>query len=334
MNRDPDFNNILKVLNREAPSRPTLFDFFMNYKLYERLSCEKRPESGLSIDSKRFLVKAFTAAGYDYTTVHGSFFSFKVGEKERRQSISLNDAALITDRKSFSEYVWNEPDDHDYSAMKDIENDLPRGMKLMVAGPGGVLENVIRIMGYDKLCMLLYDDVQLVYDVFEGVGHRLLRYYENSICFDSVGFVMSNDDWGFNTQTMLTPAQMREFVFPWHKKIVELAHSKGLPIVLHSCGFFGEVMDDVIKLGYQGKHSFEDNILSVEESYKKWHKDIAILGGIDMNFLITKPASLVTERSRNMLSLGKTGYALGSGNSIPEYVPQEQYFAMIKAIEE
>ena len=26
------------------------------------------------------------------------------------------------------------------------------------------------------------------------------------------------------------------------------------------------------------------------------------------------------------------GYALGTGNSVPEYVPDEKYFAMIKAI--
>jgi uroporphyrinogen decarboxylase len=34
-----------------------------------------------------------------------------------------------------------------------------------------------------------------------------------------------------------------------------------------------------------------------------------------------------------MLDLAETrgGYALGSGNSIPEYVPQENYLAMISA---
>jgi len=41
----------------------------------------------------------------------------------------------------------------------------------------------------------------------------------------------------------------------------------------------------------------------------------------------------VRARSRGMLDLAETrgGYALGSGNSIPEYVPQENYLAMISA---
>lgn len=36
--REPDFNNILKVLNRQVPDRPTLFELFMSFGYYERLS--------------------------------------------------------------------------------------------------------------------------------------------------------------------------------------------------------------------------------------------------------------------------------------------------------
>lgn len=41
----------------------------------------------------------------------------------------------------------------------------------------------------------------------------------------------------------------------------------------------------------------------------------------------------IYRRSKAMLERteGRGGYALGSGNSIPEYVPQENYLAMISA---
>ena len=41
----------------------------------------------------------------------------------------------------------------------------------------------------------------------------------------------------------------------------------------------------------------------------------------------------MTKRSAAMLerAQGRGGYALGSGNSIPAYVPPAGYFAMIKA---
>jgi hypothetical protein len=37
MPRKPDFDNLLAVLRREKPSRPTLYEFVMNERLYRRL---------------------------------------------------------------------------------------------------------------------------------------------------------------------------------------------------------------------------------------------------------------------------------------------------------
>jgi len=152
-----------------------------------------------------------------------------------------------------------------------------------------------------------------------------------------VGVVMSNDDWGFNTQTFLSPEQMRKYVFPWHRKITQVAHDCGKPVILHSCGFFNEVAESVItELEYNGKHSYEDVILPVEQSYDRWGGRIAILGGIDLDFIVTRTPEEIYDRSRAMLKRAKErgGYALGTGNSVPLYVPDENYIAMISAINE
>jgi len=71
----------------------------------------------------------------------------------------------------------------------------------------------------------------------------------------------------------------------------------------------------------------------VEQAYERLNGRIAVLGGIDMNFLTTAVPEDVYKRSRAMLerTWERGGYALGSGNSIPEYVPVENYMAMIRA---
>ena len=94
-------------------------------------------------------------------------------------------------------------------------------------------------------------------------------------------------------------------------------------------------MEDIIcDMKFDGKHSYEDNIISAEEAYRRWGGRIAILGGIDVDFLIRSECGVITERCRKMLELAqeKGGYALGSGNSIPEYIPNEKYFAMTAAV--
>ena len=207
-------------------------------------------------------------------------------------------------------------------------------MKLIAYGPNGILENAIDLVGYEALCLMIYDDKQLVYDIFEQVGTRLVRYYELAARYECVGACISNDDWGFKTQTLLSPSDLRRFVFPWHKRIVATVHAAGKPVILHSCGFFFKIMGDIIDdIKFDGRHSYEDTIMPVEEAYEQYHDRIATLGGIDVDFVCRSTPEEVYARSAAMLerSAGRGGYALGTGNSVPDYVPDANYFAMIRA---
>lgn len=329
--KEPNFERFLKMLRCEPTDRPVLFEAFMNEPLYRKLAGHG-PEDDSELAHLRMVVDAFARGGYDYAQVYGSAFSFPTKAAAHLQTISLNEGFVITDRASFDTYDWPDPDDFDYSRLEKIVPFLPQGMKLMAVGPGGVLENTISLVGYENLCYMLYDDPNLVRAIFDAVGSRLVRYYERVAAYDSVGVLMANDDWGFNTQTFLSLEDMRKYVFPWHKRIVQIAHKQGKPALLHSCGYMGEVMEDIIEnMCFDGKHSYEDNILPVEDSYRRWGGRIAILGGVDLNFITRATPDEIRARCAALLELTSAtgGYALGSGNSIPEYVPWENYFAMI-----
>ena len=196
-----------------------------------------------------------------------------------------------------------------------------------------LLENAIEIVGYERLCYLLADDPDLVNQIFDGVGSRLVQFYERVAAHPSVGACISNDDWGFRTQTMFSPPQMRKYVFPWHKQIVDVVHAAGKPVILHSCGHFERIIDDMVEIGIDGRHSYEDTILPVEEAYERYHNHFAILGGIDLDFICRSTPEEVYARSKAILAQTseRGGYALGTGNSVPDYVPDENYFAMIRA---
>ncbi|MDR2569526.1 MAG: hypothetical protein LBD23_04405 [Oscillospiraceae bacterium] len=329
----PDFDEILLVLNKKKPSRPVLFEFFLNPTVYALLAGRKQ-EDDTKDAYNRLIIDAFHAGGYDFATVHGSDFSFPIEQRHFQKTVSLNDGFVITDEKSFDEYKWPDAENFDYSQLEKLNSYKQDGMKLMVPGPCGVLENVIALVGYENLCYMLIDEPELAERVFTEVGTRLLKYYQLCVEYDSVGIIMVNDDWGFNTQTFLSPKDMRHYVFPWHKKIVELAHKYNKPAILHSCGYAGEVMEDIIEdIKFNARHSYEDVIQPVEDSYKQWGTRIGILGGIDIDFLIKSSTEDIHKRSAKMLDLAEEhgSYALGSGNSIPEYIPYEHYRAMTRA---
>ena len=334
MKRKPIFENLLKVLRREVPSRPVLMELFMNHTIYRKFSDPKYIDGKEDISGMLMMASAFANLGYDYFTSHASGFGFAQKPREHAQTTTINHEAAIYDKKSFDEYKWNDPADYSMAHLDKAEPYIPEGMKAVVIGPGGVLENIIGIMGYDNLCMQIYGNPQLVSDVSENVGKRLVKYYELVTEYNIIGAAWGNDDWGFNTQTMLSPKHMREYVFPWHKKIVETVHSRGKPCILHSCGRADEVMDDICDdIKYDGRHSYEDIIMPVEDFYEKYHDRIAVIGGIDVDFITRKTPEEIKERSKKMLErvASRGGYALGTGNSVPEYIPVDNYLAMLSA---
>ncbi len=332
---EPDFNNLLKVLRREKPDRPTLFEFFLNGPLHRFIAgipqgqTSDDPYFGMRID-----MKSFRNLGYDYVTLGVPNFDFPRGTQAHTQTISQNEGVMITNRKSFDAYAWPDPDRADYAMLDTLGRELPRGMKMLVCGPCGVLENATFILGYENMCYLIADDERLAEDVFEAVGARLVKYYQRVLQYDGVGAIIGNDDWGFKSQPMLSPENMRKFVFPWHKQIVAAAHAAGKPAILHSCGNLASVFDDITDdIRYDGKHSYEDTILPVEHAYEQYGQRIAILGGLDLDFICRSTPENIYKRARAMIarSADTGGYGLGTGNSVPEYVPPENYFAMVAA---
>lgn len=334
--RKGDFSNIAKVLKKEKPSRPTLFEFSHNSDI-NTICCE-----WLGLDVGKFMqnypeiglcVPAFVAMGYDYATIPAMPFTFLETRRVSKASCAMSHGGVIHDAESFEKFIWPEVNPSvDY--IERLSEILPDGMQFIVKGPGGVLENVIQLVGYEDLCLLMFDDRQLVEAVFQKVGQTLVEYYSFAVQHKRVGAIISNDDWGFNTQTMLSAKDLRRLVFPWHKKIVQIAHASGIFAILHSCGQLCDVWEDIIEdMKFDAKHSYEDNILPVENAYDQYKGRIAILGGIDLDFICRADGTASYRRAKEMLERSKDigGYALGTGNSVPHYVPMNNFFQIIRA---
>jgi uroporphyrinogen decarboxylase len=334
---EPDFEMLLSVLRRGKTSRPVLFEFIINPELCRRAAPGYGdPEPG-STDHFRMVIDAFRALGYDYAPVYtweSDLMSFEKGNQEALASRSQNQGALITDRASFEKYPWPDPHAYNYELYETLGTYLPGGMKLLGCSNGGILENATDLVGFENLCMMYLTDPELTHEIFDHIGTRLVDFYSIVASFDSVGVCVVNDDWGFKTQTMFPPEMMESYIFPYTRRIVEVIHANGKPAILHSCGNLGQVMDVIIDdLKLDGKHSFEDGIYTVEDAYEWWGDRIAIMGGIDMDFLARRPPGEVYDRSVRLLerTFDRGGYALGSGNSIPDFIPVENYLSMLRA---
>ena len=333
----PDIGLLLKVLRRELTERPVLFEFLLNIETCRSVAgWDHIPEPG-TLDYYKMVLRAFHMLGYDAAPVYtyqSGLFSFPKGIHDSLASRSLNQGALITGRDSFDRYPWPDAGAGNYELYSQLTAYLPDGMKLMGFSNGGILENATELVGFENLCLMYLEDPELTGEIFRHIGERLITFYSIVASMNSVGVCVVNDDWGFKTQTMFPPEMMETFVFPYTRKIVEVIHANGKPAILHSCGNVKSLMDTIIDdLKLDGKHSFEDGIYPVEDAWDKWSDRIAIIGGIDVDYLARKEPEEIYHRALRLLekTSGAGGFALGSGNSIPDYVPVENYLAMIRA---
>ena len=238
----------------------------------------------------------------------------------------------IEDWEDFESYTWPTIEAMDFSRYEYLNNHLPEGMGLIVCHAAGVFEHLSQIMSLEKLSFALYDCPELVKAITDRLGELMTGFYEHLLDLDRVVMLFPGDDMGFRTSTLVAPDVLRAYVLPWHKRFAAMAHEKGLPYFLHSCGNLEAIMDDLISdVGIDGKHSFEDAILPAESFQERYGDRIAVLGGVDLNVLAGSSPEEVRKRTRELKHVcGERGrYAVGSGNSVPSYVPLANYLAMV-----
>lgn len=239
---------------------------------------------------------------------------------------------LIRSWDDFHAFPWDaiQPDPRpvEYAARH-----LPPGMKLTVNTTyfEHLFEN---LLGLEGLSYLFVDDPALVDAVFERWGEVVLRYYEAVIGHTAVGAIFHADDMGFKTSTLISPRALRRLVLPWHKRFADLAHAHSKLFLLHSCGnlYRQDVITDLIEtVGIDGFHSFQDVILPVAEFKQHYGDRVATLGGVDMDKLVRLDEVALRAYIRDILAAGMQGgrFALGSGNTVANYVPLDHYLIML-----
>jgi len=237
----------------------------------------------------------------------------------------------IANWEDFEKYPWPRAEDVDFSEIELASKILPDGMKLIVS-PYGMLEPLMWLMGYAPFALALYDAPDLIAAMVERIWNIFVPISEAVLQMDSVGGLIPGDDMGFKTATMIAPDHLRQYIFPYHQKLAELAHARGKLYILHSCGNLETVMDDLIdSVQIDVKHSFEDIIVPVETFKARYGRRVGVAGGIDVHLLTRGTPDEVRARTRQVLDacMPGGGYALGTGNSVANYIPVQNYLAML-----
>jgi uroporphyrinogen decarboxylase len=350
-NPQPDIERFIQVIRGEkVPQRPPLVELFLDFEI-EREICRgyfnrdypwpTGERDGDQLYHKN-RIDVYFRMGYDYIRTSGGIdfpSEMRIAEDTAEMSRgnrgwANENAGPIASWSDFERYPWPNLDNVDLSSYEFVSRNLPEGMGLFACPASGFFEIPCgHLLGYQSLCYLAYDNPQLVAAVFQKVGETLYGFYEKLIGLPNLYGFFQGDDMGFGTGTMVSPDILREHVLPWHKRLARLAHDNGLVYLLHSCGNLEQIMPDLIDdVKIDGRHSFEDKSTPVIDFKRKHGDRVATLGGIDIDKLCRLPEDQLRAHTRKIIEECLPGgrFALGSGNTVCNYIPLKSYFAMVE----
>lgn len=342
----PDFDRLRRVLCRRGlPDRVPFIELFADPEIVAAVLGEQAIYAEPDEYDKRKAqlaqrIRYCRRVGYDFVWAYPrvNFSARKVlladdpAALSRPQRQWVNEAeGVIESMEEFHAYPWPTPESVDYFDLEYVAEHLPDGMQL-IATTSGVLEWVMWLMGAEPFFLALYDQPDLIEAMFEKIGGLFAAVYATAAEMPKVGAMFLGDDMGYRTGPFIQPEQMRRYLFPQQRRLVQIAHDHGLPFALHACGNLRLVMDDLIDdVGIDAKHSFEDTYMSAGEAKRLYGDRIAILGGVDVGMLVQSDEEQVRAYTRRVLEacMPGGGYALGTGNSVTNYIPVRNYLAML-----
>jgi len=342
MSFTPDYQHIVDSANNRKPKRLPLYEHIICDEIMEQVTGKEFSALSNGDDSdiaeyvKRYC-DFFLLMGYDTVSYEQCIGPIMPGSG----SLGRHVDGVIKKRKDFMDYPWDkipdiyfEKNSRYFRALRDA---MPTGMSAIGGVGNGVFECVQDITGYMDLCFLIYDDPELFADLFIAVGDisfkiwdRFLKEFGDIFCVCRFG-----DDLGYRTDTLLPPSLVKEHIIPQYARIIKLVHKMDKPFLLHSCGNIWGIMDDLISVAQiDAKHSNEDQIAAFPEWVQRYGNQIGNFGGIDTDAVCRLPKQEMQEYIVNVIDQCSDhgGFAFGSGNSIPEYVPVDQYVFMTEVV--
>jgi len=299
------------------------------------------------------LVEFYYRAGYDYVELRQglgmymaegysgrtpclnvSFTQASGKEMPRRRRVWAQEhMGVIRNDQDLADYPWPRIEDFDFSEFETVRRILPKGMKIIAVG-GKVFSVAWEMMGFETFCLNLVTNLGLVQRLMERIAELQMQIFERMASFDGVGAMWLADDLAYATALMVSPEFYRNHLFPWFVEYKKVCQKYSLPLIFHSDGRITEVIEDLIACGINALHPIEPKAMDIYELKQKYGSRVCLIGNIDLGETLSRGTSRMVEeevRQKIFRLAPGGGYCIGSSNAITDYVPVENYRALLEA---
>ena len=225
------------------------------------------------------------------------------------------------------------PQDMDFLMLMASTGSMGKDIAQVFVQPGPFRECWSLLGSMEKLLFYYIKKPSFVLDLGRIVTDYILEVVDKAAALGADVFALDGD-LAFNQTTLMSPAQYRQFIFPFHQEIVARAHDRGLKIIKHSDGNMGPILEDIAAAGFDGFHPNQPQCMDIGEVKARFGNRLCLLGNIDCTYLLpfgTEEEVEQTVKETIAKAAPGGGYIISSSNSIHPGCKAENYLAMVRA---
>ena len=206
--------------------------------------------------------------------------------------------------------------------------------QFFVCSSMNVFELMRALCGHECMLVGMALEPEWIKDMVDVYSQLIVDLME--ILFSEAGQpdgVWFYEDMGFKEHPFISPAMYREIIQPGHRKTMQFAHSRKLPVICHSCGMVEPLIPGMIESGVDCLQAMEVKAgMNVVELSRKYGKYLSLMGGIDVRVLFENNRQEIDAEleSKIPVVMGNYGYVLHTDHSIPGNVEYDTYEYFIK----
>jgi uroporphyrinogen decarboxylase len=237
---------------------------------------------------------------------------------------------FISSQDDFAAFPWPDPADLDHSNLEAIGGAAPTGLGILPFA-GAIFSSVMLMMGVETSMIEMARESRLFQSLIARVAEFQLEVVRLLLMIPATGGIWINDDLGHKTGLLVNPRLLRKYLFPHYRAIRDMTAAKGLPMLLHSDGRITEILPDLVDIGFNAIHPIDPNGMDIEETRRIVGPKVCLIGNLSLGYPLGlgTPEEVATETEALVRKMAPGGaYCLSSGNSIPDYVPYENWLAM------